>query len=105
QRDRRGLCQLTREHRAGPRRRIGVALDLLDRIQVAQLQAAEVHAVRSGTHVVLVLSASGTRRYRGSTSSAGPKSWASWAWNLARGTCRSSVSGGTRAPAASRTDR
>jgi len=38
------------------------ALDRLDRVQVAQLEATEVHPVRGRAHLV-VLSASGTLRY------------------------------------------
>ncbi len=53
--DRGRLRQLAREHRARPRRGIRRALDLLDRVQVAQLQLPELDHHRSD------LSASGAR--------------------------------------------
>src|SRR5205823_364582 len=102
--DRRRLRELPREHRARPGRRVGRALDRLDRGEIAQLEPPEVDLVRGGAHV-RVLSASGIRRYRGSSASAGPNSRASAAWKRARGRCRSSSSAGISAPAASSTDR
>src|SRR5438128_4903025 len=100
ERERRRLRQLAGEHRARPRRRVGRALDRFDRVEIAQLEPPELEAVVA--HFDTVVSASGSRRYRGSTASAGPKSRASCAWNRARGRWRSSPSGGISAPAASR---
>src|SRR5437870_99156 len=104
ERDRGRLGQLAGEHRPRPGSRVRVAFDRFDRVEVAQFEATEIHPIRGRAHL-LVLSASGTLRYIGSTASAGAKSRASCAWKRARGRWRSSWSGGTSAPAASSTER
>ena len=55
--DRARLRELAREHRAGPRRRVGAALDLLDREEIAEREPAQLDRRHR-----MFLSASGTRR-------------------------------------------
>ena len=94
--DRARLRELAREHRARPRRRVRTALDLLDVEEVVERQSTQLDRRHRR-----FLSASGTRRYSGSSSSTEPGSPASAAWKRARGRCRSSSSGGTTAPRSS----
>src|SRR4029077_20934723 len=91
--DRARLRQLPGEHRARPGRAVRPALDLFDRNEIAEAEPPQLER-RQWT----LRSASGTRRYSGRISSTGRSSPASCTWKRARGTWRSSSSGGTTPP-------